>query len=142
MKYVLSIAILLSGWGVGAAELSLREHMQAMGYLLDAIWVDSADVKTYPQAADKTAELRDHLTKVISLVPGKIQGMQIKQKRAALIDFHQLVARTIYLSATLEQTLSQPDLDPVSGSRERDVQNLLKEISVVVGRGHGRYRDK
>ncbi len=142
MKSVLVLFLLAGSVSASGATPTLREHMTAMGYILDAVWVASAEQKTYATAADKTAELRDHLTKAIAILPSSIENLNPNQRRAAVIEYHQLMARTIHLSGTLEQTLLNPDIDPISGSRQRDVQNLLREISVVVGRGHGRFRGR
>lgn len=140
MKYVLAVVALSFSLSTQAAELTLREHMAAMVYILDSIWLSTTDAANYPKAADKTAEMREHLTQAIGLKPGKLQSLNPTQRRQAVIEYHQLMAQIIHLSATLERTLAAPDLDPVSGSRQRDVQNLLREISVVIARGHEKFR--
>ncbi len=142
MKYVIAAILLSMSISAPAAPPTLKEHMAAMGYILDSIWVAANDQQTYQTAADKTAELREHLTQAIALTPNSIATMEPRQRRTAVIDYHQLMARTIHLTASLEQAFSQSGPDPVSGSRQQDIQNLLREISVVVGRGHGRYRGK
>lgn len=142
MRYVIAAALLSLSLSAHASPMTLKEHMAAMGYILDAIWVSANEPRTYPEAADRTAELREHLVQAIAITPNGIAAMEPKQKRAAVIDYHQLMARTIHLTASLEQAFSSAGPDPVSGSRQQDIQNLLREISVVVGRGHGRYRGK
>jgi hypothetical protein len=120
--------------------LTLRQHMTAMGYLLDEVWVSVGTPPDYTKAADKVNELRGHLVQVIGLLPPKIEIMQPTEKRLATIEFHQFAARVIYLTATLENTLLKPDLSPISQSRDRDIANVLHEISSAVGSAHGKFR--
>lgn len=142
MKYLIAAALFSMSMAAQAAPKTLKEHMTAMGYILDSVWVAANDPQTYSVAADKSAELREHLTQAIALTPHSISTMEPRQRRAAIIDYHQLMARTIHLAASLEQAFNSSGPDPVSGSRQQDIQNLLREISVVVGRGHGRYRGR
>ena len=145
-KFLVALMIVAGGFlpvaRATGAEMNLRERMVAMSYLLDAIWVDASTPDTYPQAAKKVAELREHLVHSIALLPNRIHAMEPRYRAAAVVEYHQLMARTIHLTASLEQALVKADFDPVSGSRVHDVHNYLREISIVVGKGHGRFRDK
>jgi len=123
-------------------QLSLREHMRAMGYQLDEIFARSQEPLKYSEAAVKTRELRGQLVKAIALIPSKFETLREREKNAAIAEYHQFTARVIYLSATLEQTFLLPDdLQTASGSREKDIRNLLHEINVVVGKAHSKFRD-
>lgn len=122
--------------------LTLKEHMRAMGYILDEVFSRADQSATYKEAAAKTRELRQHLIQSIALQPTKISSMREAQRNAAMIDYHQLMARVIYLSATLEHTFSAgDDFQATSNSRENDIRNLLHEINVIVGQAHRKYRD-
>ncbi|MGE4132548.1 MAG: hypothetical protein AB7F86_12970 [Bdellovibrionales bacterium] len=143
----LFITVALLGISVSTATRAqevpstLKNHMYQMGYLMDEIWVKATDPTKHVEAAEKVSELRGHLTKAIGLMPPKVQAMTNKvDQRLAMIEYHQLLSRVIYLSASLENTLLRPNLEPTSQSKEKDIQNLLKEISVIVGRGHAKFR--
>ena len=121
---------------------TLGQHMRAMGYLLDEVFARSEKSVEYLEAADKVRELRDHLVDSIALRPAKFAQMNEAQRNAALIEYHQLMARVIYLTATLEHTLTVGnDLEAESGSRKKDIINLLHEINVLAGKAHRMFRD-
>jgi hypothetical protein len=120
--------------------LSLRQHMAAMGYILDEVWVKTANPSEYLYAADKVREMRGHLVASIDLFPSKFSTLNPFERRLAEIEYHHFMARVIYLSSTLESTLLKPNMQPVGPSRESDIKQLLGEISTAVGRAHGKFR--
>ncbi|MGE0528079.1 MAG: hypothetical protein AB7G93_21525 [Bdellovibrionales bacterium] len=123
-------------------QLPLRDHMRAMGYLMDEIYSRAKEPITYKEAAQKTRELRGHLVESIALIPTKLITMREQARNSDLIEYHQLMARVIYLSATLEHTLSAgDDFHAQSATRQDDVRNLLHEINVLVGKAHRQFRD-
>ncbi len=140
--FILSFAALTIYSSVGQAEepLTLRQHMTAMGYILDEVWVKSAKPEDYLEAADKVRDLRAHLVQAISLVPGKFASLSPTQQRIGIIEYHQFAARVIFLSGTLETALLGRNVDPIGPTREQAIQNLLREISVIVGQAHGKFR--
>jgi hypothetical protein len=144
MKQILIALALILASPVGIAleqSADLREHMLAMGYLLDEIFARSDNPNDYKDAADKTRELRTHLTYAIAKIPITIERLPENQKDQAMIEYHQYLARAIYLTATLEQTLRGGEHAHIeSGSVEEDIKNLLHEINVVVGEAHGKFR--
>ena len=138
---ILSLALLVLPMAGSADEgRELRDHMGKLGLLWDDVWVKANSQKTWDQAADRVAEMRAELIQAIRHLPFKIVVMPEKERRMAEIDFHQHMARAIYLLSSLEQTLISPDVQPQSQSREQDVKNLLHEVSVVVGRAHAKFR--
>ncbi len=140
--FILSFAALTFFSSVGQAEepLTLRQRMTAMGYILDEVWVHSAKSEDYLLAADKVRDLRAHLVQAIGLLPGKFAGLTPAQQRIGTIEYHQLAARVIFLSGTLELAFMGRDFDPIGPTRELAIQNLLREISVIVGQAHGKFR--
>lgn len=144
MKFILSvfIASLTALPAMAQTAPTLREKMRAMGYLLDDINSRADQVPDYHAAAAKTRELRDYLIQSLPMDPGKFASLNERERNAARVEYHQLLARVIYLSATLEKTFdSADDFQTQSGSRRDDVRNLLHEINVLVGKAHGRFRD-
>lgn len=143
MKQLL-IALLISFGSTNAmAETtSLREHMRAMGYMLDEINSRSSEPPQFSQAAAKTRELRRALILSLALDPPKFATLNDKEQNFARVEYHQLLARVVYLSATLEKTLdADSDNQTQSGTRLADVRNLLHEINVLVGKAHRKFRD-
>lgn len=144
MKFILPVLLTAFSALPAAAQASssLRDHMRAMGYLLDDINSRADQIPDYHTAAAKTRELRDHLIQSLPMDPAKFANLNEREKNAARLEYHQLFARVIYLSATLEKTFdSADDFQAQSGSRRDDVRNLLHEINVLVGKAHGRFRD-
>ena len=144
MKFVLPLFLAALAALPAAAQTAptLRDRMRAMGYLLDDINSKADQVPDYHAAAAKTRELREHLIQSLPIDPGKFGNLNEREKNAARLEYHQLLARVIYLSATLEKTLdAADDFQTQSGSRRNDVRNLLHEINVLVGKAHGRFRD-
>ncbi len=139
LTFALICSPLAFGEGAGEPE-TVRSHMTRMGVLLDEIWSLSATPDLYPQAADKVSELRGHLVKVISLLPPKVEAMEPKQRRLATIEFHQFVARVIFLTSSLENALLGVGTPTSGQSFERDVENLMREISTAVGNAHIKFR--
>lgn len=139
LSFALLCAPLAFAEGAGEPE-TVRSHMTKMGVLLDEIWSLSATPDLYPQAADKVSELRGHLIKVIALLPPKVEAMEPKQRRLSTIEYHQFVARVIFLSSSLENALLGVGTPTSGESFERDVQNLMREISTAVGNAHIKFR--
>lgn len=143
-QLLLSMALALAAQGTYAQEkpLTLREHMRAMGYILDEVFSRANESKNYAEAAERTRQLRTHLVQSISLYPQKFSTLRELEKNAAVLEYHQLMARVIYLSASLEQTFAAGDeFHFVSGSRQDDIRNLLHEINVLIGKAHRKFRD-
>ena len=133
---------LLPSTALSEQPATLRDHMRAMGYLLDEVFALSKETGSLVTAADKTRELRGHLVQSIAIFPGKFSAMRETERNSAAIEYHQLFARVIYLSATLERTLlAGQDFPFESGSKNEDVRNLLYEINVLVGQAHRKFRD-
>lgn len=139
MRTLLAVLLCLSSMPVWA-EPTLRDHMYALGYIMDEIWVKAANSADYPAAADKVKEMRGHLVKAIALVPNKITTLPPAQQRLATIEFQQYMARVIFLGGTLEETFLRSDIQPVGLNREQDIKNLLSEISTAVARAHAKFR--
>jgi len=130
----------LSAQAESCGELTLKEHMNAMGFLLDDIY-SQADKRQYEAAANNARELRGHLVKAIGMMPPKVSAIaDPAQRDAAMNEFHKLLSRAIYLSASLEEVLWSGDAHTESGDRDKDFKNLLYELSVVAGEGHKRFR--
>ncbi len=143
MKQLL-IALLLTVASTNAVAQtsSLREHMRAMGYMLDEINSRSSEPQNFSEAAAKTRQLRHALIQSLALDPPKFAAMNEKEQNAARVEYHQLLARVVHLSATLEKTLdADSDSQTQSGTRLADVRNLLHEINVLVGKAHRKFRD-
>lgn len=124
-----------------AAEL-LSDHMRAMSYLMDDIFTRTGDSRDYPEGGRKTRELRQHLIQALALTPRKLANLSEGDKNAKMIEFHQLMARVIYLSASLERAFDAVDgYEPESRSRKDDIKNLLHEINAVSGQAHKHFQD-
>ncbi len=136
----LSLLVLLVGLNARSEESSLREHMSSMGVIMDKIWAQTNDPADWPVAANKVQDLRQHLVKAIAFLPPKINDLEGSELRLATVLFHQYMARAIWLTASIEKALLEGQIDPNKEGAEREVHDLLRELSVVVGKGHGQFR--
>jgi hypothetical protein len=143
LKHLLIALVLTSGSTNAIAQTtSLREHMRAMGYLLDEINSRSSEPLKFSEAAAKTRELRRGMIQSLAFDPPKFATMNERTANAARLEYHQFLARVIYLSATLERVMdADSDSQTQSGTRLGDIRNILHEINVQVGRAHGKFRD-
>jgi len=140
-KLLLFGLILLSAAKATGESVRLQDHMRSMGRLLDEINARANEPINFSEAAAKSRELRRELVLSISIDPNKFLSMSEKEQRDARIEYHKLMARVIYLSATLEKTLeAEDDFGTQSGTRIEDVRNLLHEINVLVGKAHQKFR--
>ncbi|NJL24930.1 MAG: hypothetical protein HC902_06985 [Calothrix sp. SM1_5_4] len=86
---LLAVIVSLAGpMGWADPEPSLRDHMRAMGYLMDEIFSRAKETKNYQEAAQKARDVRAHLVKAIALEPDKFRGMRETEKNAARIEYH------------------------------------------------------
>lgn len=144
MKWIAALLCLqlASPSAYGQTEMTLREHMYAMGYLIDEVFALSDQPENYVTVAEKTRELRGHLTKSVALLPENFTSLSDIERNSSTVEYHQMMARAIYLTASLEETLlASEHAQFQSGSKKEDVQNLLYEINVLIGKAHGRFRD-
>lgn len=123
-----------------AEDLSLKQHMTSMGFIMDEIWVKAANPADYPACADKVSALRGHLVQTIGLTPSRIAPLHPNDKTLAMIDYHQTMARVIYQLAALEMVLRKPETLVDSQDRVREVHRLLSDVSATVGTAHGKFR--
>ena len=141
-KILIAVLLALGSTNAIAQTTSLRELMRSMGYMLDEINSRSSEPQNFSEAAIKTRELRRALILSLALDPPKFTTMNERDQNSARVEYHQLLARVIHLSATLEKTLdADSDSQTLSGTRLADVRNLLHEINVLVGKAHRRFRD-
>ena len=140
-SFVFGLALFMSplAFAQSSDGATIKAHMGQMGILLDEIWSLSANKADFPAAADKTSELRGHLIQVIGLLPPKVAAMEASERRLRTIEFQQFAARVIYLTANLENAFLGAGT-PTSETFDKDVENLLREISTAVGRAHGKFR--
>jgi len=125
----------------------LRYHMCEASYDFDdlkvkvnEIFSDQNNEAKWAAAALSASRVRAQMIAAIAFVPAKVATLRGSERALSLADFHQQVARVVYKLADLERRLIIRDFQPESGSRQRDIVNLLNEIDVIVGRGHGKYR--
>jgi hypothetical protein len=115
--------------------------MRSMSYLMDEIFTKTEDAKDFPEGGRLTRDLRHHLIQSLALTPGKLANQSETEKNMGMIEFHQLLSRVIYLSASLERAFSAEEYEPESSSRQEDIKNLLHEINVISGRAHRLFRE-
>lgn len=140
--FFMALSLLLVTSSIHADPPTLKDHMRAMGYIIDEINARSTEPKSFKEAASKTRELRSHLVQAIALEPGKFATFKENELNAARREYHQALARVIYLSASLERVLeTETDFETQSGSRVADIRNILHEMNVLVGKAHAKFRD-
>ncbi len=143
MKLILVIAAFASMGVLAKAEPlnELAAHMRAMSSNLEITKVKSSETTTWSEAAAGSRELRTHVIGALGLVPEVIKSMTEVDQRRAMLEYHQLMARLIYMSASLEDAFTAgQEYQSISVSREMDIQNLFHEIDKLMSYAHDRYR--
>ena len=138
--FLLILILLASSFAKAEKLQSLAEHMRSIESQMVEIQGFVGEYPDYPLASVATRSLRGHLVLSVSLVPAKLMEVGVVERNFGLIEFHQLMARIIYLAGTLESALSDPNYESESISRENDVQNILREISKLMTVAHDKFR--
>ncbi len=120
----------------------LINHMRTMGFIMDEIFARSSEPNDYPLAAQKTRELRQQLIEAAAHTPKKFSSLPEKQRNSATVEYHQMMARVIYLLAGLEKSLSEESQALPEGSYVGEkIRNQLHELSVLIGKAHKKFRE-
>ncbi len=142
-KTWIALAFVLLSSGAGAEEdsRSLAETMRAMAAEFESARSYSANEETYSRAADHSRRLRAHVISAVSKTPRSLELRERDEKLRGLLEYHQLMSRLIYMSASLEDAFtSGEDYSSISVSREMDIESLFHEIAKLMKAAHERFR--
>lgn len=127
------LSCLAPGSGAVQSGISLGEHLAVAENLLDDIRDKAELEESYPEAAALTRHLRSHLVDSIGLTPEKFLTQPERSRHRAMVGYHQIMARAIYLTASLERALNGgQEFWPESASRNDDIRNLMGEVEKIV----------
>jgi hypothetical protein len=123
-----------------ATEETLKDHMREMSILMETAKTQAANPQTYEDAAESMRRMRIHIIAATALVPPKLLSLEGKTRNLEVLAFHQIMSRLIYMSAAIENALSNDDYVTESYSRERDIENLFYEMAKLMSYAHERFR--